>query len=593
VQTQRTFKNFRIFSTVAFLLIGFGFQAIGAPLSGEEQRRRDLFLRSQQSPAKTKAPTVRRTAPAPAKKTRPPQPKPSATPSPTRQSYGYRGTAPLAQPVRPPQVQPQRPPAAKPIANPRPPVRSTPPRQKTPPPAPRPPRPPNTDSKSVDLSTLRPAENTEPVVVRKKRTRIIDHIRMAAQGARQKLESLPRTDQSIAVASNDKVPPARQPVKRNPDPATTSSAIAKVNPRRSVGPTSADLKRQPAVVKVNPKPVKAAPPKRTVPKLDPDPSAIASSPNKTKPAKASEPTLPPAPDESPELELALTMPTKFVASESLPVPPLPQTGFPAPPEDSYEAIAGNSIFRSLAILASTTAMRAGSEALQTEIAALPSPSAGDPSPSPAPAAGAKTSPPAVDSEKAEFVAFKNLAESKIPKLAARVASGGKGLGLSVDDVLDLTKSDDDLPFIKHEPPSASSGAGTGDLVISAVNQTDFDIASSEMEFSGNVQVKSPRFAMRCDRFIVHLKADGSGMDYGEGVGNVFIRMQNDGKASGHEGFADRAIYRPQQGKLTLSGWPKIRESHKEHVAATRDTQMVLYTDGRVKTLGRNRTVIRN
>ena len=111
--------------------------------------------------------------------------------------------------------------------------------------------------------------------------------------------------------------------------------------------------------------------------------------------------------------------------------------------------------------------------------------------------------------------------------------------------------------------------------------------------SGNVQVKSPRFALRSDRFIVHLKPDGSGMAYGEAIGNVYIRMQENGKPTGHEGFASKAIYRPDDGKLTLSGWPKIREKLKEHVAATKSTQMVLYTDGRVKTLGRNRTVIRN
>ncbi len=38
---------------------------------------------------------------------------------------------------------------------------------------------------------------------------------------------------------------------------------------------------------------------------------------------------------------------------------------------------------------------------------------------------------------------------------------------------------------------------------------------------------------------------------------------------------------------------EIREQQKEHVAATEQTKMVLYTDGRVKTLGRNRTIINN
>lgn len=178
------------------------------------------------------------------------------------------------------------------------------------------------------------------------------------------------------------------------------------------------------------------------------------------------------------------------------------------------------------------------------------------------------------------------------QLAENLIKDKDTLGLSVEDVLDLTKAEDNLPFIKHEPPSSSAG-DTNDLIISAIKQTDFDIGSSKMEFSGDVQIKSPRFAMRCDRFIVHLKKDGSGIAYGEGLGNVFIRMRNEGKPSGHEGFASRAIYLPEEGKLTLSGWPKIREQQKEHVAATEETTMVLYTDGRVKTLGRNRTIISN
>ena len=144
----------------------------------------------------------------------------------------------------------------------------------------------------------------------------------------------------------------------------------------------------------------------------------------------------------------------------------------------------------------------------------------------------------------------------------------------------------------REPPSSSAGSAN-DLIISAIKQTDFDVGSSRREFSGDVQIKPPRFAMRCDHFIVHLKTDGSGISYGEGIGNVFIRMRNEVKPSGHEGFAHRAIYRPGEGTLTLSGWPKIREQHKEHVAATEETKMVLYTDGRVKTLGRNRTIISN
>ena len=197
---------------------------------------------------------------------------------------------------------------------------------------------------------------------------------------------------------------------------------------------------------------------------------------------------------------------------------------------------------------------------------------------------------------AELVDKEDPALKKLSGKAALLATSLTGvkdtLGLSVEDVIDLTKTEDNLPFIKHEPPASSSG-DINDLIISAIKQTDFDIGSSRMEFSGDVQIKSPRFAMRCDRFIVHLKKDGSGISYGEGIGNVFIRMRSEGKPSGHEGFARKAIYLPEEGKLTLSGWPKIREQQKEHVAATEQTKMVLYTDGRVKTLGRNRTIINN
>ena len=204
-----------------------------------------------------------------------------------------------------------------------------------------------------------------------------------------------------------------------------------------------------------------------------------------------------------------------------------------------------------------------------------------PSPAPAKEALPENEKPPVD-----------VLTQKAKQIAGSLVEEQNNLGLSVDDVLDLTKTEDNLPFIKHEPPSSSSG-DINDLIISAIKQTDFDIGSSKMEFSGDVQIKSPRFAMRCDRFIVHLKKDGSGISYGEGVGNVFIRMRNNGKPSGHEGFASHAIYLPEDGKLTLSGWPKIREEQKEHVAATKETKMVLYTDGRVQTLGRNRTIINN
>ena len=149
-----------------------------------------------------------------------------------------------------------------------------------------------------------------------------------------------------------------------------------------------------------------------------------------------------------------------------------------------------------------------------------------------------------------------------------------------------------VPFVANDIPPSNVNPGLDEMVISSTSQTDFDLNDSEMAFIGNVQVKSPRFNLRSDKFIVHLKSDNSGMAYGEALGNVVIEMRENGRPTGHSGLASKAIYDPGGGKITLSGWPKIRQQFKEHVAVTRDTKMILYTDGRVKTLGRNRTVIR-
>lgn len=151
---------------------------------------------------------------------------------------------------------------------------------------------------------------------------------------------------------------------------------------------------------------------------------------------------------------------------------------------------------------------------------------------------------------------------------------------------------DAVTMVHNDIPPSSVNPGLDEMVISATNQTDFDLNDSEMVFSGNVQVQSPRFNLRSDKFIVHLKKDNSGMSFGEALGNVVIDMRENGRPSGYSGLASKAIYDPNEGKITLSGWPKIRQQFKEHVAVTEDTKMILYTDGRVQTLGRNRTIIR-
>ena len=116
--------------------------------------------------------------------------------------------------------------------------------------------------------------------------------------------------------------------------------------------------------------------------------------------------------------------------------------------------------------------------------------------------------------------------------------------------------------------------------------------SSSITFAGQVIVESSRFHLTCDKFIVHMLPERKGMDFGEALGNVVIRMMENRKPTGHTGLARSAIYRPEEGEITLSGWPRIVEETKELVGITPDAKMVLSTSGSVRTIGRNRTILK-
>jgi lipopolysaccharide export system protein LptA len=530
--------------------------ATGTTLSAEEQHRRELFLRSQ----KTKPPATRYQQPAPI-------PRRSNTASnPARRIHPDRLTPPAREPVR--------------IAG-----------QNT--------------RRAVN------AQNTKPV------TR---HPAYHPPGTRRTLTRQVPQSESANMPGRTQRNHAPPRISKPPTDKTIASRALVIN--RQIKPPVENIKAGPAPLPAHKKlPGKqlSKPPSSNPPPPAGKPNLSARASAKPQPQQQTVTAKPPTP--------------RKVSPAKLPKPPPPITGNPGLPSPAEKTPlrTGSVIPASRPVAAAKPGDNAAPAAKQEPVTAKGNPptppqhtAASPPVQTPPP----EINPPAIitgdlvslDPVKKDTIAappngetsprlppppslltIPRQAAGKTPKaslsgkatqLAASLTQGADTLGLSVDDVLDLTRTADNLPFIKHEPPGASAGSAN-DLIISAIKQTDFDIDSSRMEFSGDVQIKSPRFAMRCDRFIVNLKTDGSGISYGEGIGNVFIRMRNEGKPSGHEGFARRAIYRPGEGKLTLSGWPKIREQHKEHVAATEETKMVLYTDGRVKTLGRNRTIISN
>jgi lipopolysaccharide export system protein LptA len=134
-------------------------------------------------------------------------------------------------------------------------------------------------------------------------------------------------------------------------------------------------------------------------------------------------------------------------------------------------------------------------------------------------------------------------------------------------------------------------AAAGDLVIAANAQTDFEVKEKRVVFSGSVIMKNERFYLTADTLVAHLKDNQSGLDFAEAQGNVVVRMVENGRETGSSGLAKTAIFRPETGEIVLKGWPQLRMGNKAHVASAATTEMSLFTDGRMKTSGRNQTMI--
>ncbi|MEZ5299438.1 MAG: LptA/OstA family protein [Verrucomicrobiales bacterium] len=143
---------------------------------------------------------------------------------------------------------------------------------------------------------------------------------------------------------------------------------------------------------------------------------------------------------------------------------------------------------------------------------------------------------------------------------------------------------------KPMPDPLSDDLPKEEMNITANSQTDFDLNTKTVVFTGDVEVSTDRFRMTTEKLVVHMRDDQQGMEYAEAFGDVRIQMNADGATPGYRGTSKEATYRPDSGLLTLTGWPEITQAGKKHIATTAETKMMLYTDGRMKTSGRNRTV---
>jgi len=134
-------------------------------------------------------------------------------------------------------------------------------------------------------------------------------------------------------------------------------------------------------------------------------------------------------------------------------------------------------------------------------------------------------------------------------------------------------------------------AAAGDLLIASNSQTDFQMEDKRVVFTGSVVMKNERFYLTADRLVAYMKADQSGLEFAEAQGNVIVRMVENGQETGSSGLSKTAVFHPQTGEIVLKGWPQLRMGNKAHVASSATTEMSLFTDGRMKTSGRNQTMI--
>jgi lipopolysaccharide export system protein LptA len=171
--------------------------------------------------------------------------------------------------------------------------------------------------------------------------------------------------------------------------------------------------------------------------------------------------------------------------------------------------------------------------------------------------------------------------------------------------------------------------GTTEIVA---DTTNFDQKSHQAVFVGNVTVNNPEFKIVCDKLTAFLKNDdkkpqvkppgapvpkgkaatpapaaegnrkkgGGGLERaiaeaaeGKRVVITQEKVGEDGKPVFYEGRAEKADYNAITGEVVLTGWPEVQQGLNSSVATERSTVMFLNRDGRLRTEGQSKIVIKD
>ncbi len=175
-----------------------------------------------------------------------------------------------------------------------------------------------------------------------------------------------------------------------------------------------------------------------------------------------------------------------------------------------------------------------------------------------------------------------------------VAATAKQTARDLVPDLPMEISNDLMPATPEKMPDrlpSFNAPASGKIDVQSDRQADYDQANNKVIFTGKVELNSAAMRLRAERVEVFMKKGGGGMERVEASGNVLMRTQDTESGPGQMASAGRASYNLKTGEITLSDWPKIQETGKSHISTDPGTKMYMFTDGRLRTDGPNRTII--
>jgi len=150
------------------------------------------------------------------------------------------------------------------------------------------------------------------------------------------------------------------------------------------------------------------------------------------------------------------------------------------------------------------------------------------------------------------------------------------------------------PAAKNPFENESKGPITTEIYA---NEASFDSGKNMGVFTGNVKVFDPRFNLQSDKLTVYLhKGQDQGLERAIAEGNVGVVRDkpdpNGGPPTHAVGRSEHAVYTADDGRVELTGMPKVQQGPNMHIATSAETVMVIDQDGHLNTHGPSRTEIR-